>query len=94
MPIVLLIIVFAWKKIILSMTDNFPVEIAMVISGLWLENVDDIFQTLVFGLSTEVNFRASFFSLWGRKFFENLAYLLFLTDTWFRFGSDEELLEI
>lgn len=49
----------------------------MLISGFWLENLDDVFQTLVF--PSVANGFLSYFFLWFRKALENLAYLLFLT---------------
>ncbi len=48
LPFLLLLIVFIFKKVLLSATDTFPITIAMLIAGLWLENLDDVFQTVVF----------------------------------------------
>lgn len=59
---------------------SFPIEIAMIISGLWLENIDDTFQTLVFP-TVEDGGTVTFFTLWLRKFLENAWYLLFFTGT-------------
>eukprot|EP00050_Salpingoeca_kvevrii_P012741 m.24546 g.24546 ORF g.24546 m.24546 type:complete len:624 (-) comp4287_c0_seq1:139-2010(-) len=78
-----LILVFIWKKILLSITDVFPLELAMLISGFWLENLDDIFQTLVF--PSVADGALSFFFLYSRKILENVAYLVFLTEWWFAF---------
>lgn len=83
MPFVLLLLVFIWKKILLAKTDSMPILMAMLIAGLWLENLDDVFQTLVF--TTVDKPGPTFFLLWLRKFAENAAYLLFLTRRWFKF---------
>lgn len=83
LPFVLLLLVFGWKKYLLAKTDHFPVVIAMLISGFWIENLDDMFQTMVFpSVDSEVS---AYITLWVRKFGENLAYLLFLTERWFIF---------
>lgn len=80
MPFLLLFIVFFWKKYYLAISDDFPIEIAMLISGLWLENMDDTFQTTVFTITADLEPGPTFFIIWLRKVLENLAYLLFLTD--------------
>lgn len=85
LPFLLLIIAFTFKKILLAITHTVPYEIAMILSGLWIENLDDTFQTLVFPVAADFDRPVVFFSLWLRKILENLAYLLFLTDFWFRF---------
>lgn len=84
LPFVLLVIVFFFKKILLSVTDSFPITIAMLIAGLWLENLDDVFQTIVFPVVPDSDVFL-FFLLWLRKTAENVAYILFLTRGWFRF---------
>eukprot|EP01147_Barroeca_monosierra_P000365 gene365-3721_t len=40
-PIILLFVVFFFKKFMLSITGAYPIEIAMLMSGLWLESLDD-----------------------------------------------------
>lgn len=83
LPFVLLVLVFGWKKYLLAKTDTFPVVIAMLIAGFWIENLDDMFQTMIFpSVENEIS---GYITLWIRKFGENLAYLLFLTNRWFVF---------
>eukprot|EP01135_Chromosphaera_perkinsii_P006801 Nk52_evm2s598 gene=Nk52_evmTU2s598 len=79
----LMIFAFIFKKILLAQTDQFPLEAAMVIAGLWVENLDDIFTTMAYPSvdSPEI----TFIVLWFSKFFGNIWYLLFLTDYWFSF---------
>eukprot|EP00051_Salpingoeca_urceolata_P012961 m.161812 g.161812 ORF g.161812 m.161812 type:complete len:517 (-) comp17655_c1_seq1:51-1601(-) len=85
LPFMLLLVVFILKKVLLAVTDDFPIEIAMLISGLWLENLDDVFQVLVFPTAADLKPSATFAAIWLRKFAENIAYIAFLTDHWFRF---------
>lgn len=35
------IALFVFRKIVLSLTDAFPLDIAMLLSGFWCENIDD-----------------------------------------------------
>ena len=44
LPFVLFIVVFIFKKTLLSLTDPYPFEIAMLISGFWIENLFNTFQ--------------------------------------------------
>ncbi len=48
LPFLLLIIVYIFKRMLLSASDGFPITIAILIAGLWVENLDDVFQTVVF----------------------------------------------
>ena len=83
LPFLLFILVFGWKKWLLSLTDRLPIVMAMLIAGLWVENLDDMFQTMVFPTAERPG--PAFATIWLRKFVENAAYMIFLTDTWFRF---------
>lgn len=38
----LAIVTFIFRKILLSLTDKFPIEMAMLISGLWVANLNDM----------------------------------------------------
>eukprot|EP00045_Choanoeca_perplexa_P009057 m.85678 g.85678 ORF g.85678 m.85678 type:complete len:607 (+) comp14730_c0_seq1:166-1986(+) len=82
--VILLFVVFFFKKYILAVTTSYPIEIAMILSGLWLESLDDVFQSVVFP-SVPRSTVFIYGILFGRKFLENLAYLFFLTKRWFLF---------
>ncbi|KAL6075960.1 L-cystine transporter [Balamuthia mandrillaris] len=78
----LAIITFILRKTLLSFTDPYPLEIAMLIAALWAENMDDMFQTLAYPSVTEpINYVYIFIV----NFFANVLNLLFLTPQWFRF---------
>ncbi|KJE96917.1 hypothetical protein CAOG_07165 [Capsaspora owczarzaki ATCC 30864] len=81
---VLFIVTFIFKKILLSITDVFPIEISMLIAGLWMEHLDDTFAIVAYP-QVENPESATFFAVAASKFIQNMAYLLFLTDVWFRF---------
>ncbi|KJE88446.1 hypothetical protein CAOG_00103 [Capsaspora owczarzaki ATCC 30864] len=77
------IVAFIFKKILLALTDPFPLESAMLISGLWVEHLPDVFITMAYPYVSEpAGTYAVFFLV---SFFKNVAYLLFLTPYWFRF---------
>eukprot|EP01025_Chloroclados_australasicus_P015145 TRINITY_DN1720_c0_g3_i1.p1 TRINITY_DN1720_c0_g3~~TRINITY_DN1720_c0_g3_i1.p1 ORF type:complete len:591 (+),score=57.26 TRINITY_DN1720_c0_g3_i1:168-1940(+) len=79
---VLAIITFIGKKVLLAFTDKYPMEVAMVISGLWLENLEDLFVTLAYPI---IPSGISFLIIWLTKVGENVAYLGFQLDIWFKF---------
>eukprot|EP00039_Didymoeca_costata_P003831 m.69971 g.69971 ORF g.69971 m.69971 type:complete len:623 (+) comp12096_c0_seq1:201-2069(+) len=83
LPFVLLVPVFGWKKYLLAKTDQFPIVIAMLMAGFWVENLDDIFQTMVFPSVDSPG--TAYVALFARKLGENVSYLIFLTEWWFRF---------
>lgn len=76
-------ITFIFKKVLLALTDNYPIEIAMVISGLWLENLLDIFITLAYPTATKLG--PTFAVIWFTRVVEDVAYLGFQLNIWFRF---------
>ncbi|GMH37569.1 hypothetical protein BSKO_05442 [Bryopsis sp. KO-2023] len=76
-------ITFIFKKILLAQTDTYPIEIAMVISGLWLENVVDIFIALAYPTATQLGI--TFLTIWLTRVAEDVAFLGFQLDMWFRF---------
>eukprot|EP01135_Chromosphaera_perkinsii_P008378 Nk52_evm3s1315 gene=Nk52_evmTU3s1315 len=77
------LLVFIFKKILLAYTDALPLEMSMIFAGLWLENLNDMFQTLAYPSVHSPGI--VFVVLWVVKTGGNIAYLLFLTDIWFRF---------
>ena len=83
LTVALTIITFIFKKIFLSLTDSYPIEVGMVISGLWLENIVDLFITLAYPTASEVG--PTFAVIWVTRVAENIAYLGFQFDAWFKF---------
>lgn len=79
----LAIVTFIFKKILLSMTDTYPLEMAMVISGLWLENLVDLFIILAYPTATRLG--PTFAVIWVTRVAEDIAYLGFQLDAWFKF---------
>lgn len=79
----LTIITFIFKKIFLSLTDSYPLEVAMVIAGLWLENIVDLFIALAYPTATSVGW--TYFVIWLTRVSENIAYLGFQFEVWFKF---------
>jgi len=45
---VLTLMTFVFRKILLSLTDVFPLEMAMLISSFWIENMADLFYTFAY----------------------------------------------
>ncbi|CAD7700692.1 unnamed protein product [Ostreobium quekettii] len=81
--VALAIITFIFKKVFLAMTDPYPIEIAMVISGLWLENLVDVFITLAY--PTARGSVVTLVIIWLSRIAEDVAYLGFQLDIWFKF---------
>eukprot|EP01090_Pellita_catalonica_P014192 TRINITY_DN3558_c0_g1_i2.p1 TRINITY_DN3558_c0_g1~~TRINITY_DN3558_c0_g1_i2.p1 ORF type:complete len:390 (-),score=38.36 TRINITY_DN3558_c0_g1_i2:27-1196(-) len=82
LTLTLAIVTFVFRKVLLSLTDDFPIEVAMLIAGLWIENMDDMFQTLAY---PSVQDPVTYVYIWIVNFFVNISNLLFLTRPWFRF---------
>eukprot|EP00210_Caulerpa_lentillifera_P008594 g8198.t1 len=83
LTLALTIITFIFKKIFLSLTDNYPIEAAMVIAGLWLENIVDLFIALAYPTATSVGW--TYLVIWLTRVAENIAYLGFQFEAWFKF---------
>jgi hypothetical protein len=73
---------FIFRKVFLTATEPFPLEPAMVISGFWVENIEDMFSVMVY---PQVKDASSFIVIWVVPTAVNIANLAFLTDGWFRF---------
>eukprot|EP00127_Corallochytrium_limacisporum_P001334 Clim_evm24s51 gene=Clim_evmTU24s51 len=74
---------FMFKKALLAIGDSLPIEMAMLIAGMWLENLDDVLQTMAYPNVDEPG--GTFTLILAVKFLENVAYMFFLTRLWFRF---------
>src|SRR5690606_673303 len=70
----LIISVFILRKVLLAFTSIFPLPIAMLISSLWIENMSDMFQVLVY---PSIHDYQVYFGLWILSFFGNVVNLLF-----------------
>lgn len=79
----LTLLTFIFKKIFLSLTDDYPIEIAMVIAGLWLENIVDLFIALAYPTATSAGW--TYFVIWLTRVAENVVYLGFQFEMWFQF---------
>lgn len=55
----------------------------MVISGLWLEHAVDVFVSLAYPTATRVGL--TFFIIWLTRVAEDVSFLAFQLDVWFRF---------
>lgn len=56
---------------------------AVVVAGFWLENLTDVFITLAF--PSAESFGATFVVIFVQRVLENMAYLFFQLDLWFKF---------
>eukprot|EP00045_Choanoeca_perplexa_P013281 m.149774 g.149774 ORF g.149774 m.149774 type:complete len:538 (-) comp16303_c0_seq8:1958-3571(-) len=83
-PFIFIFVLHFNKRFLLTSGHDYPIELNMLISGLVLENMDDVFQSLVFPLIPESQ-PFLFFLLVARKFLENVVFLMFFTKTWFAF---------
>jgi len=66
----------------LALTDPFPISTAMLISGFWVENIYDMFQTMAY---RNVKDPVNYVSIWFTNCLSLLANVVFLLDTWFEF---------
>lgn len=80
----LAIFTFINRKAILSFSDHFPLELGMLISGFWVNNMTDMFQTLAY---PNIKDPVTFLYIWAMQFFGDIANLVFLTRSWFRFRT-------
>lgn len=79
--IVLAFVTFLFKKWLLSICDNVvDIEFGMLTAGFWLENLEDLFESLTFPV---VKNPESFLLMYFTTLVTNIAYLLFLTKRWF-----------
>lgn len=76
------IFTFINRKTILSFSDPFPIELGMLISGFWVNNMTDMFQTLAY---PNVKNPMTFLYIWALQFCGDVANLIFLTHPWFVF---------
>jgi hypothetical protein len=82
LPVCLVLVTFITRKVLLAITHPIPIETAMIISGLWVENMEDMFQVFAF---PSVREPSTFAMMWAVTAVSNLLNLLFLCDGWFRF---------
>eukprot|EP01117_Protostelium_nocturnum_P000997 TRINITY_DN11318_c0_g1_i1.p1 TRINITY_DN11318_c0_g1~~TRINITY_DN11318_c0_g1_i1.p1 ORF type:complete len:557 (+),score=148.59 TRINITY_DN11318_c0_g1_i1:60-1673(+) len=82
LPFAMAIIVFIVRKTMLGLMDPFPHEIAMFVSGFWVENMYDMFQSIAY---PSVKDPTTYIAVWVANFFSVIANLVFLTTPWFKF---------
>lgn len=82
LPLNLAVVTYLCKKAMLKVTEPFPLEQAMFVSGFVVENAEDMFSVMAF---PSVISSRSLISVWAVPTLSNLALLFFLTDRWFRF---------
>ena len=80
--LILALSLFGFRRVVLSLTDLFPLEEAMLISGLWVQSMNDMFVALAYPYV--VNPLPTFGYIYLIQFVTNAANLLFVTDTWFK----------
>eukprot|EP00730_Choanoeca_flexa_P003247 TRINITY_DN11340_c0_g1_i8.p1 TRINITY_DN11340_c0_g1~~TRINITY_DN11340_c0_g1_i8.p1 ORF type:complete len:538 (+),score=74.69 TRINITY_DN11340_c0_g1_i8:38-1651(+) len=83
-PFIFIFVIHFNKRFLLTSGHDYPIELNMLISGLVLDSMDDVFQSLVFPLIPESQ-PFLFFLLVSRRFLENTVFLFFFTRTWFGF---------
>eukprot|EP01106_Pelomyxa_sp_JSP_P008420 TRINITY_DN2371_c0_g1_i2.p1 TRINITY_DN2371_c0_g1~~TRINITY_DN2371_c0_g1_i2.p1 ORF type:complete len:465 (-),score=97.58 TRINITY_DN2371_c0_g1_i2:160-1554(-) len=82
LPFALSISVFVFRKAVLHLTDPFPLETAMLISGLWVESMADAFQVMAL---PSVKSMYAFIVMWCANFLGIIANLVFFSHWWFSF---------
>lgn len=70
---------FIVRRLSLTLLDPFSLEISMLVSGFWIQNLNDILQTLAF---PQINNPLVFIAIWSANAFANLSMLFFISDTW------------
>eukprot|EP01117_Protostelium_nocturnum_P001164 TRINITY_DN11480_c0_g1_i1.p1 TRINITY_DN11480_c0_g1~~TRINITY_DN11480_c0_g1_i1.p1 ORF type:complete len:595 (+),score=88.99 TRINITY_DN11480_c0_g1_i1:64-1848(+) len=81
-PFVMAAIVFIARKALLSITDPFPHEIAMFVSGFWIENLYDMFQSMAYPSISEPT---TYITVFIPNFLSLIANIAFLTSPWYNF---------
>eukprot|EP01119_Soliformovum_irregulare_P023897 TRINITY_DN8443_c0_g1_i1.p1 TRINITY_DN8443_c0_g1~~TRINITY_DN8443_c0_g1_i1.p1 ORF type:complete len:576 (-),score=141.85 TRINITY_DN8443_c0_g1_i1:21-1706(-) len=82
LPFAMTIGIFIFRKVMLSLTDPFPLEIAMFISGFWVENIYDMFQVMAY---RSVKEPINYLTIWLTNVLSIVANIFFLFDFWFEF---------
>lgn len=76
------IVTFINRKIVLGFSDPFPIELAMLVSGFFVNNMSDMFQTLAYPNVKSPEF---YIYVWVLNLLADAANLIFLTQPWFTF---------
>eukprot|EP01097_Dermamoeba_algensis_P004022 TRINITY_DN268_c0_g1_i1.p1 TRINITY_DN268_c0_g1~~TRINITY_DN268_c0_g1_i1.p1 ORF type:complete len:316 (+),score=49.09 TRINITY_DN268_c0_g1_i1:26-973(+) len=69
-------VIFIFKIVLLAITDELPLETQMLIAALWLENIEDVLQTIAFPYVREPSTYAIILATNALK---NFGLLVFLT---------------
>eukprot|EP00168_Porphyra_purpurea_P001100 TRINITY_DN1140_c0_g1_i3.p1 TRINITY_DN1140_c0_g1~~TRINITY_DN1140_c0_g1_i3.p1 ORF type:complete len:587 (-),score=195.25 TRINITY_DN1140_c0_g1_i3:142-1791(-) len=70
---------FIFRRIMLSLLDAYPLELTMLLSGLWIQSLADVVQAFSF---PQVSNPKVFAAVWVAQSFGNIALLLFVSDVW------------
>lgn len=70
---------FIFRRIMLSLLDAYPLELTMLLSGLWIQSLADMVQTFSF---PQVSDPSVFAAAWVAQSFGNVALLIFVSDVW------------
>lgn len=70
---------FVFRRVELGLLDVFPLELSMLISGFWFQNLSDMLQTLAFPRVTNP---LNYMTIWVTNAFANVAMLFFISDRW------------
>lgn len=70
---------FIFRRIMLSLLDAYPLELTMLLSGLWIQSLADVVQAFSF---PQVSNPKVFAAVWVAQSFGNVALLLFVSDVW------------
>jgi len=81
-PAFMFIVTFIVRKIILSLADPFPIEMAMLIAGFWVQNMYDMLLVIAY---PAVRVPSTYIVIWFTNFGTNVANLVFVTNHWFTF---------
>ncbi|GAB0489727.1 hypothetical protein MMPV_000952 [Pyropia vietnamensis] len=70
---------FIFRRVMLSLLDPYPLELTMLLSGLWIQSLADMVQTFSF---PQVSNPSVFGAVWVAQSFGNVALLIFVSDVW------------
>ncbi|GMH40375.1 hypothetical protein BSKO_08279 [Bryopsis sp. KO-2023] len=80
LTVALSILTSIWKNMSVRMVDFFHVEIVVLIAGLWLENLADVFISLA--LVTATHPRLTFTVIFATRVLEDIGYMLSEANKW------------
>lgn len=70
---------FIYRRVMLSRLDQFPLNLSLILSGFWVQNLNDIFQVMAF---PQVGEPSTFGLIWLSNSFGNFALIGFVSNLW------------